>query len=301
MFLLSVVVPAYNERQNIESTVRSIPRAELEAAGFGVEVLVVDNGSTDGTGELARAMGARVIVQPVRGYGNAYKAGIENSTGDIIATGDADLTYPFGILPEALSIMRAKQLDFLSTNRLESVTPESMSSSHLMGNLVLSAMARAMFRVPFRDSQSGMWIFNRSVWQSLRVRSGGMAFSQEIKLEAHRRGFRCAELPITYAPRGGEAKLRTLRDGMKVGSHLLLHRLRRSSRPVPASSVPQVPMPTAAPTPASLPVATSAGMNPVLTVHAKSAVGRLAGKSPVARPAGKILGTAVARKRASSN
>jgi hypothetical protein len=244
-------------------------------------------------------MGARVIVQPVRGYGNAYKAGIENSTGDIIATGDADLTYPFGILPEALSFMRAKQLDFLSTNRLESVTSESMSSSHLMGNLVLSAMARAMFRVPFRDSQSGMWIFNRSVWQSLRVRSGGMAFSQEIKLEAHRRGFRCAELPITYAPRGGEAKLRTLRDGMKVGSHLLLHRLRRSSRPVAASSVPQVPMPTAASTPASLPVATSAGMNPVLTVHAKSAVGRLAGKSPVARPAGKILGTVVARKRAS--
>jgi hypothetical protein len=192
--------------------------------------------------------------------------------------------------------MRAKQLDFLSTNRLESVTPESMSSSHLLGNLVLSAMARAMFRAPFRDSQSGMWIFNRSVWQSLRVRSGGMAFSQEIKLEAHRRGFRCAELPITYAPRGGEAKLRTLRDGMKVGSHLLLHRLRRSSRPVP-----QVPMPTAAPTLEPLPVGTAAGKNPVLTVHAKSAVGRLAGKSPVARPAGKILGTGVARKRASSN
>jgi glycosyltransferase involved in cell wall biosynthesis len=254
---LSVVVPAYNERQNIERTVRSIPRAELEAAGIRVEVLVVDNGSTDGTGQLAREVGARVVVQPVRGYGNAYKAGIENSTGDIIATGDADLTYPFGIIPEALSLMRAQEVDFLSTNRLESLDPESMSSSHVVGNRILSAAARTMFRVPFRDSQSGMWIFKRTVWQSLRVRSGGMAFSQEIKLEAHRRGFRCAELPISYAPRGGEAKLRTLRDGFRVGSHLLMHRLRpiRPVPPVPAPPRGLVPVPVPAGMPLPKPAA----------------------------------------------
>src|SRR5262245_43256851 len=101
MRVLSVVIPAYNERPNIEQTVRSIPVDRLAAGGLDVEILVVDNGSTDGTGRVARQSGARVIVQPVRGYGNAYKAGFANCRGDVIATGDADLTYPFEILPDA--------------------------------------------------------------------------------------------------------------------------------------------------------------------------------------------------------
>jgi glycosyltransferase involved in cell wall biosynthesis len=233
MRVLSVVIPAYNERQNIEQTVRSIPVAQLNAAGLDVEILVVDNGSTDGTGMLAREAGARVIVQPVRGYGNAYKAGFANSRGDVIATGDADLTYPFGILPDALRVLQSEQLDFLTTNRLESLAPEAMSPSHVWGNRVLAGLTRMLFRVPFRDPQSGMWIFRREVWSALNLRASGMPFSQEIKLEAYRRGFRCGELPIVYLPRGGESKLHTVRDGLRVGSHLLLHRLRALGAAVP--------------------------------------------------------------------
>ena len=118
MRTVSVVIPAYNEQGNIPQTIAAVPIERLRAAGFGVEVLVVDNGSTDRTGHVARAHGAKVIVQPVRGYGNAYKAGFANCTGDVIATGDADLTYPFEILPEALARLDRDGLDFITTDRL---------------------------------------------------------------------------------------------------------------------------------------------------------------------------------------
>jgi glycosyltransferase involved in cell wall biosynthesis len=228
MRTLSVVIPAYNERENIPPTLASIPVDRLSAEGITVDILVVDNGSTDGTGQAAAEHGARVIVQPVRGYGNAYKAGFANCGGDIIATGDADLTYPFEILPEALRILDGRQLDFLSTNRLGSLMPDAMTRPHVWGNRALSMMARMLFRAPFRDSQSGMWIFRRRVWTELKVRSGGMAFSQELKLEAYRRGFRCAEMPIPYLPRGGETKLRSVRDGARVTAQMFAHRMRLS-------------------------------------------------------------------------
>ena len=118
MSSLSIVIPAHNEQDNIPLTLRSIPIDRLRAVGVDAEVLVVDNASTDDTSRIAVEHGARVIAQPVLGYGNAYKAGFANCRGDVIATGDADLTYPFEILPEALALFQAERLDFLSTNRL---------------------------------------------------------------------------------------------------------------------------------------------------------------------------------------
>ena len=119
MRTISVIIPAFNEQENIPQTIAAIPVNRLREAGFGVELLViVDNGSTDGTGQLARALGAKVVVQPVRGYGNAYKAGFANCSGDVIATGDADLTYPFEILPEVLPASTTEDLDFVTTDRL---------------------------------------------------------------------------------------------------------------------------------------------------------------------------------------
>jgi glycosyltransferase involved in cell wall biosynthesis len=228
---LSVVIPALNEESNIPATLSAVPVDRLRRIGYDVELLVVDNGSSDRTAEVARENGARVLIQPVRGYGNAYKAGFANSTGDIIATGDADRTYPFEILPEVLALMEREQVDFVSTNRLTQVQPEAMKTSHVWANRLLTGVSRALFEnLPFRDSQSGMWIFKRRVWSYCDVQSGGMPFSQEIKVEAFRNGFRCAEIPIDYRPRGGETKLRGLRDGALVAGHLLMHRM-RTGRP----------------------------------------------------------------------
>ncbi|MBG0566129.1 hypothetical protein [Actinoplanes aureus] len=101
-----------------------------------------------------------------------------------------------------------------------------MSRSHLWGNKGLSVVARQLFGVPFRDSQSGMWVFRRKVWSAMRMRSGGMAFSQEIKVEAFRHGFKCVEIPITYRPRGGESKIHTVTDGLRNLIQLFAERAR---------------------------------------------------------------------------
>jgi glycosyltransferase involved in cell wall biosynthesis len=204
----------------------TIPVDSLELLGWNCEVIVVDNGSTDGTGMLARTLGARVVDEPQRGYGRAYRAGMGVAVGDIIATGDADRTYPFDALPQLLGILLDGDYDFLSTNRLVDGNRPAIRFSHLLANHVLSAVGRTLMRTPFRDSQSGMWLFRREVWRGVDVRSHGMAFSQELKHEAYFRGFSCVEVPIEYRPRGGDVKLDAARDGLRNLGQLAGHRLR---------------------------------------------------------------------------
>jgi len=231
--MLSVVIPALNEVTNVPRVMANIPRAELLAAGWDVEVVLVDNGSTDGTGELARSLGANVVLQPNRGYGNAYHAGFAAARGDVIATGDADCTYPFDALPQLLAVLELGDIDFLSTNRLSESNRNAMKPSHMVGNHMLTFASRILFRkAPFRDSQSGMWIFRREVWENLDVRSPGMPFSQEIKNEAFLKGFRCDELEIEYRPRGGVVKLNATQDGIRNACQLVAHRA-RAGRPIP--------------------------------------------------------------------
>ena len=222
---ITVVIPALNEEKTIGKVLREIPVSTLRDMGYETQILVIDNGSRDKTANVARHYGANVIVQPVRGYGNAYKAGFANATGDIIATGDADLTYPFEDLPKLIAIMETEELDFISTNRLEHVNPEAMTPSHVFGNKVLTTLTRVLFDFPFGDSQSGMWIFRRSVWEALHVHSAGMSFSEELKIEAAIRGFRCAEIPINYRARVGESKLNSFKDGTKVAFEIFHKRL----------------------------------------------------------------------------
>jgi glycosyltransferase involved in cell wall biosynthesis len=229
---ISIVVPALNEAENLGALVASIPFHSLNESGWTSELIVVDNGSTDGTGGLARELGARVIDQPLRGYGNAYKAGLAAADGDLVATGDADLTYPFDYLPVMIKLLEHRELDFLSTNRLLRSNRVSMKRSHTFGNHVLSATSRILFSAPFQDSQSGMWLFHRWVWERLDVRSPGMSFSQEIKHEAFVRGLRCGETDIEYRPRGGVVKLNASRDGLANLTQMFAHRA-RAGRPVP--------------------------------------------------------------------
>ncbi len=213
---LTVVIPALNEEEGIGSVLKEIPIFVLWDMGYETEILVIDNGSKDQTRHIAKQHGATVIIQPVRGYGNAYKAGFANAGGDIIATGDADFTYPFEDLPAIIKRMEKEDLDFISTNRMNYVNQENMTTSHILGNKCLTVIAKFLFDSPFVDSQSGMWVFKRDIWDMLDVRSSGMSFSQELKIEAYIRGFKCAEVPIKYRIRAGNTKLNTFRDGTKV-------------------------------------------------------------------------------------
>ena len=146
--------------------------------------------------------------------------------GDVIATGDADRTYPFDALPALLWTLLQGGYDFLSTNRLHADNRPAMRFSHVLANHVLSTVGRTLLRTPFHDSQSGMWLFRREVWHDVEVRSEGMAFSQELKNEAYFKGFRCVEVPIEYRPRGGDVKLEATRDGLRNLGQLARHRVR---------------------------------------------------------------------------
>lgn len=220
---LTVIIPALNEEKGIAKVIKSIPIDKLKAIGYDTEIMVIDNGSTDKTNCFAKSNGAKCIVQPVRGYGNAYKAGFANAEGDIVATGDADCTYPFDILPEVILMMERKKLNFVNTNRLHNVHKENMHWTHRFGNWFLLTICKILWRgYPFKDSQSGMWIFKRSILKKLHIKSSGMPFSQELKIEAYKKGFKCGEFDITYGARVGEVKLRGLRDAIGNTVHLFV-------------------------------------------------------------------------------
>jgi glycosyltransferase involved in cell wall biosynthesis len=222
---ITIVIPALNEEQAIGPVIKEIPIDELKKMGYAIEIMVIDNGSMDKTRYIANNHGAKVIVQPIKGYGNAYKAGFANATGDIIATGDADLTYPFKDLPKIIKKMEDENLDFITTDRLTNLQPGVMSRTHYFGNRILHLTTKILFRLPCKDSQSGMWIFKRNIWPKMNVKSSGMPFSQELKIEAYKKGFRCAEVPIVYRARVGEVKLSTFKDGLGNMLHLINKRI----------------------------------------------------------------------------
>lgn len=208
-----MIIPALNEEVGIAKTIEEIPLGKFEQAGLEAEIVVVDGGSKDKTKEVAMGKGAKVIIEGRRGYGRAYKTGFEAATGEIIATGDADGTYPFSMVPELIEIMDREDLDFITTNRFGSMEEGAMSPLHRLGNGILNLATRLLHGVKIKDSQSGMWVFRKNILGGMELVSDGMSFSEEIKIEAFKK-FRAKEVPIVYGKRGEEPKkIRSWRDG----------------------------------------------------------------------------------------
>src|SRR5580704_3957284 len=204
---ITVIIPCLNEEQGIESVLRRMP-------GFVDEVIVVDNGSTDRTSEVAKGFGARVIREDVRGYGRAYKAGFASATGDVIITLDGDHSYPPDAISYLLEAFLHLEVDFLNTSRFPVRDSRAMSFMNKLGNLILSLVMSILYFRWVRDSQSGMWVFRRSILDGMKLISDGMAFSEEIKIEALKSNrVRFAEIAIQYSSRLGEVKLNLWRDG----------------------------------------------------------------------------------------
>lgn len=208
---VSVVIPTMNEEKSIGMVIDDVKKAMGSSRPF--EILVVDTNSKDRTREIAVEKGALVIDEPRRGYGRAYKTGFEKATGEFIATLDADMTYPAGDIPGLLEMLESKELDFITTNRFARMDKGAMGAKHRFGNWVLSFTARVLFRVRLKDSQSGMWVFRKSVLDKLVVESDGMAYSEELKIEAFRKA-KATEVPISYGVRMGEAKISSWGDGL---------------------------------------------------------------------------------------
>jgi len=207
---VSIVIPTMNEEASIGQVLDEVAAAMRGHGAY--EVVVVDTDSRDRTVAIARGKGARIVLEPRRGYGRAYKTGFAAARGSIVVTLDADLTYPAHMIPEFVRLVEQEGADFVSGNRIAGLEEGAMSGMHRLGNRMLTTAFRVLYRFPILDSQSGMWAFRREVLDRLELIHDGMAFSEELKLEVIRRGLRFQEVPIPYRPRSGEKKIRSVRD-----------------------------------------------------------------------------------------
>lgn len=217
---VSAVIPTINEEKTIGQVIDG-----LNSIG-DVEVIVVDTNSTDRTRKIAEEKGARVIDQPLRGYGRAYKTGLMEATGEIIVCLDGDGTYPPEIVEPLIKILEINEVDFISCDRMTLRTSVNYTTLHYVGNSVLNRTISLLFKVRMNDSQSGMWVFKKSLYDSMGPLSDGMSFSQDIKIEAVRGG-RFMEIPVKYGVRITKPKLNTWRDGLNNLFYLFIKRVER--------------------------------------------------------------------------
>ncbi|TMA92858.1 MAG: glycosyltransferase family 2 protein [Deltaproteobacteria bacterium] len=221
---LTVLMPCLDEAKTVATCVRKAIEA-CQAAGVDAEVLVADNGSRDGSPDLARTAGARVIHVEEKGYGAALRAGIEAARGRYVVMGDADDSYEFQDVPRFLSRLRAGD-DLVMGSRFRGVIhPGAMPFLHrFLGNPVLTWILNLFFGAGISDAHCGMRGFSREAILSLSLRSPGMEFASEMVIRAAQEKLRIGEVPTSLRPdgRGRRPHLRTWRDGWRHLRFMLL-------------------------------------------------------------------------------
>jgi glycosyltransferase involved in cell wall biosynthesis len=220
---VSVVMPCLNEADTIGLCVEKAIQALQDLRVHG-EVVVVDNGSTDGSPEIALSKGARVVYQPVPGYGSAYLKGIAEARGQYVVIGDSDNTYDFGELGRFLDPLY-QGYDLVMGSRLKGkILPGAMPWSHqYIGNPVLTGILNFLFHSGISDAHCGMRSFTRSAYDRMCLQTTGMEFASEMVIQAARARMKIVEVPITYYPRAGHSKLRSIPDGWRHLRFMLLY------------------------------------------------------------------------------
>ena len=222
---VSVVIPCLNEANSVALCIDKA-LAVFREIGINGEVVVADNGSTDGSIEIAQQHGARVVRVSEKGYGNALRAGIEAADGVFIIMGDADDSYDFSEIPKFINGWRAGN-DLVMGNRLRGVIkPGAMPWHHrYIGTPVMSAILNTFFRAGIGDVNCGMRGFTKELYRRLDLRTTGMEFASEFAIKTARIGARVTEVPITLWPdkRGRPPHLRSFRDGWRHLRFMLLY------------------------------------------------------------------------------
>jgi len=222
---VSVVIPCLNEANSLAFCVDKAV-SSFRASGLTGEVIVADNGSTDGSVQIAEEHGARVVHVPKRGYGAALSAGIAAARGPFIIMGDADDSYDFTEVPRFVEKLR-EGYDLVLGNRFRGgIKPGAMPPSHrYFGNPGLTALLNTLFHTRIGDGNCGMRGFTRLLYDRLDLRSTGMEFALEMIIKAAQIGARIAEIPIILWPdkRGRPPHLRSFRDGWRSLRFMLLY------------------------------------------------------------------------------
>jgi glycosyltransferase involved in cell wall biosynthesis len=221
---VTILMPCLNEAETLAFCVRQAVTA-LRDNNVAGEVVVADNGSTDGSQKIAIDEGARVVNVPTRGYGAALIAGIEAARGKYVLMADADASYHFEHLPRFLPKLD-EGYDLVMGNRFSgSIEPGAMPPLHrYLGNPVLSSIGRIFFRIPVRDFHCGLRAFRRDPILALNLRTTGMEFASEMVVKSSLAGLRMTEVPTTLSPDGRSRPphLRSWRDGWRHLRFLLL-------------------------------------------------------------------------------
>jgi hypothetical protein len=219
---VSIVMPCLNEEQTVEVCVRKA-LGWLERSGTPGEVVIVDNGSTDRSVELATAAGARVVHETRRGYGAALRRGFAEARGEWLVMGDCDDTYEFSDLDDLMRPLDEGYDLSVGNRHAGGIAPGAMTWSHrYIGTPAISFLLKMFTGLKVGDSQCGLRAFTRDALNRLDLKTDGMELASEMILKAARRDLKVADVPVPYGERLGEAKLNTVRDGWRHLRFLLL-------------------------------------------------------------------------------
>jgi dolichol-phosphate mannosyltransferase len=224
---VSIIIPARNEKDTIAKVIDEIPKDELGGRGYNVEILVIDNGSADRTGEIARQKGARVIVELSRGKGKAIKTAFKSVSSDFIFMLDADYTYPAAYIPGMLEVLEGGEDVVMGCRLKGEMIPGAMSKTNLWGNRLLACLANILYGTRISDLCTGYWGLTSRVVNGLKLEVKGFELEAAMFAEIAKKGYRIAEVPIYYRRRTTPSNLNSVKDGLKIGWTLLTRRFQR--------------------------------------------------------------------------
>jgi len=220
---VSVVMPCLNEEETLGPCIEKAAKC-LKDHGIEGEIVISDNGSTDRSVEIAESLGARVVHQSLKGYGNAYHKGFSEARGRFIVMGDSDNTYPFDEIHKFIQPLR-EGYDLVMGSRLRgTILPGAMPWLHqYIGNPFLSWFLNFLFHTGISDSHCGMRAFTQEALERMHLKTTGMEFASEMVINASKAKLKITEIPITYYPRKGDSKLHSFRDGWRHMRFMLMY------------------------------------------------------------------------------
>ncbi len=221
--LLSIIIPCMNEEKTIGAVIGKAV-STLKQEGLDGEIIVSDN-STDSSREIAKKMGAKIVIPQKNGYGSACLEGVRHALGTYLILADADDTYDLSEMPKFLKPLLANEADFVIGTRLKGeIKKNSMPWLHrYIGNPVLTGTLNWLFKMNISDAHCGMRAITRDAYEKLGMKSEGMEFASEMIIEAGRKKLRITEVPITYYPRQTPSKLHSWGDGWRHLRFMMLY------------------------------------------------------------------------------
>ncbi|VVB97037.1 Glycosyltransferase AglJ [uncultured archaeon] len=221
--LLSIIIPCKNEEKTIGIVIGKV-LSTLKNEGLEGEIIVADN-STDNSGEIAKNMGAKIVIPQKNGYGSAYLEGARHARGTYLILADADNTYDLSEMPIFLKPLLANEADFVIGSRLKGeIKKNSMPWLHrYIGNPLLTGLLNLLFKINISDAHCGMRAITRDAYEKLDMKSEGMEFASEMIIEAGMKKLRITEVPITYYPRQTPSKLHSWGDGWRHLRFMMLY------------------------------------------------------------------------------